>query len=776
MHVPHASGSGMAGQQGQTKTQGRLARWVAGADRDVRIAAIVAIAAATASYWQAEPLPLFVFVLLLPVCLWRWPGRVLLAVALFAGAWTSWDMQRHLDSRWPTARAGQTVTLSGRVAGIVDHDPYRARFVLARDTPPYRSRLSWYDAGENLLPGDCLTAAVKLDPPHGSANPGTFDYEAWLWRERIDATGYIREIGRCDRGPDASIDRWRALALQRMDTILDGSPMQGIIGALTLGARGDISDAQWDVLRATGTSHLVAISGLHIGLIAAWLYILTRWLALRLWPGGPVLTLAAGSALAAALAYALLAGLALPTQRALVMVAAGLFAVVAMRHVRASRVLAVAALAVLAWSPVSVITPGFWLSFGAVAWLLYLARWMRRRRVAGFLVLQLGLVAGTAPLTLGLFGQASLVAPLVNAVLIPVAAFLVPVLLLSVFLALSLPAVGAPLLQMIAAGMSAAWPGLEAVAHWPWATLHTGAPDAIALVLAMAAVALVLLPAGLPGRWLAPVLLLPALLGWRPAIDTIAPGGYRLNVLDVGQGLAIVVRTRAHTLIYDAGPAYRTGFNAGDAFVVPYLRHVGRTRVDRMLISHGDIDHVGGAQAVVQSLDVHERVGAGGSRRCLAGERWRWDGVRFALVYPAPGDLTVDSESNARSCVLRIQGPGGTTLLTGDIEAQTENMLVDRDAAALDADILVVAHHGSGSSSSAGFVSAVSPHAALISAGWHNRWGFPDPAVRARLESQAQQVVNTATAGAIAVHVPPRRNAIEIAAWRAQTPRVWRVP
>lgn len=765
----------MVEQRAKGTARAAAARLLGRVAWDVRAIAVVAVAACTASYLQARPLPLVVYLLLLPVCLWRWPGRMLVLTALLASVWTNWDIQQHLNSRWPAARSGETVTLSGRVAGLVDQDRYRARFVLARETPPYRTRLSWYDAADTLRPGDCVTAAAKLDAPHGSANPGTFDYEGWLWRERIDATGYIRRMGACDQSPRHSIDRWRALALERLEDMLEGSPMGGLIAALTLGARGDISDAQWDVLRATGTSHLVAISGLHIGLIAAWLYVLGRWLALRLWPRGPVLTLAAAAAVSGALVYALLAGLALPTQRALVMVGVALVAVVAMRRIAPSRVLALAAIAVLLWSPTAVIAPGFWLSFGAVAWLIYLSRWVRRRRFAGFVVLQLGLVAGLAPLTLGWFGQASLVAPLVNALLIPAAALVIPALLAVFLLALVWPGAGAPLLQAAAAGMNWVWPVLEAVAHWPWAAVQPGFPGVLALILAMIAVALALLPAGLPGRWLAPVLILPALLGWRPDADAIAPGGYRLSMLDVGQGLAIVVRTRDHTLIYDAGPAYRTGFDAGEAFVVPYMRHIGRTQVDRLIISHGDIDHAGGAQAVESALTVAQRIGAGG-RACRAGETWDWDGVRFAFLYPRAGDLNTEAASNARSCVLRIQGAGGVTLLPGDIEAATEAMLLARDPTALDADMLVVAHHGSASSSSAAFLAAVSPRVALISAGWQNRWGFPDARVVERLHEAGARVVDTATAGQITVRMPPRAQRIEVETWRERSPRIWHLP
>ena len=753
-----------------------IARALCSAERDPRWLALALIAAVGVAYLQAEPVPLWLIGALLLLCFGRWPGRGLLLVALCGAAWTSFGIQQQLASRWPVERTGETVTMTGHVAGIVAHEAYRTRFVLSRDTPPYRLRLSWYEHADDLLPGDCLTGAFKLDTPHGSANPGTFDYEAWLWRERIDATGYIRQAKRCETPPKTSIDRLRALAMHRIEPFLDGSSMKGIVAALTLGIRDAISDEQWSVLRATGTSHLVAISGLHIGLIAAWLYALVRWLLLWLWPRAPTTVLAGGVALVGAVVYALLAGFALPTQRALVMVAAGLLAVVMMRRIAISRILALAAIAVVLWAPVSVITPGFWLSFGAVAWLVYLARFTRRRRITGFIALQLGLVAGLAPLGAWFFGQASLVAPLVNALLIPSAVVFVPLLLIVTIAALIVPPVGGPLLAAIATALGWAWPALRAVADWPWATVQPVVPGAAALVLAILAIVLLAMPRGLPGRWLAPVFILPALMGWRPAVDSIAPGALRLTVLDVGQGLAVVVRTRTHTLVYDAGPAYRTGFNAGAAFVVPYLRHVGRSRVDTLMVSHSDLDHMGGAKAIVAGLDVRRRVGAGSAHPCRSGQRWHWDDVDFEVLYPRDTDINPAMANNARSCVLRIDARGTRVLLPGDIEAATEQRLVQRNPEELAADVLVVAHHGSASSSSKAFIDAVAPDVALVSAGWRNRWGFPDRAVVKRFEATGAKVVNTAVSGAIELNITADTPALDLTRWRERTPRIWHTP
>ena len=753
---------------------GVLARYA----RDPRLLALACIGATGGVYlWPTPIAPLLPLVGLL-FCLPRFPGRAVLVAALVAALWASLDVAHRLDARLPVERSGETATVVGRVSGLVSHEAFRSRFVLARDVAPYRVRLSWYDDPPALLPGDCVRATVKWETPHGSANPGTFDYEAWLWRERIDATGYVREAGDCDRAASMSLDRLRALALRRLDRILGDAPARGLIEALTLGARDAISDAHWTVLRATGTSHLVAISGLHIGLIAGVLFFLARWLALRVAPGWSAHRLAAAAAFVGAAGYAALAGLALPTQRALVMVAVALAVMALRRDVAPSRTLAFAAIAVLFWDPASVIAPGFWLSFGAVAWLLYIAAsGPRRGRWLAFGHIQLALIAGLTPLTLWFFEQASMVAPVVNALLIPLAVVVVPALLTLTALALAWPAAGGPLLTGAAWLLGAGWQGLAWVADWPLAAVHLTLPGVAALLLAIAGIALLLLPRGLPGRWAGAALLLPALIGWQPADQRIPQEAYRVTVLDVGQGLAVVVRTREHTLVFDAGPAYRTGFDTGEAIVVPYLRHVGRPRVDRLLISHADLDHRGGAAAIVRELEVVRWQGAGGDSPCVAGQQWRWNGVDFRVLYPTRAERAAAADTNGRSCVLRIASPGGRVLLTGDLDAAGEARLIARNAEALAGEVLVVGHHGSDSSSSSAFLEAVRPRFALISAGWRNRWGFPTEGVRERLSAVGAQRIGTATGGALRVAVPgSAERAIRVTRWRDQHPRLWQVP
>lgn len=740
---------------------------------DVRVIASCCVLATLSLYslpWLLSPLW---FVGPLAVCLRRFPGRALIACVLLVCAWASLVGQWQMADRLPASADGTTRWVSGIVSALPELGPFRTRFMIDSGQRPDHLRLSWYDDAPDLRPGDCLHVRAKLSAPHGSANPGGFDYEQWLWRKGIDATGYIKDSRPCDRSRRWTLAAWRGAALARIAPYVRDLPMRGIVEALTLGERGHISDSQWQTLRATGSTHLVAISGLHVGLVAGLLFLVVCWLVLRLPGVWPARLIATGFAIIGALTYAALAGWALPTQRAVIMVAAMLLAMAAERQMVLSRALAWAALAVIVWAPSSVLAPGFWLSFGAVAWLIVLSSrlggpfWLR---AAG---LQVGLVAALMPLTLWFFAQASLVAPLVNAVLIPLAGLVVPVVLITVVATLIWPALFGPGVAALCTLLAKGWPVLVWCATWPMASFHHGMFHIGVLICLLVGGVWLLSPLPWRLRWLGLVLLLPVCVG--PPIERIADGGYRLTVLDVGQGLASVVRTAHHTLVFDTGPAYRTGFDAGEMIVVPYLRYVGRRRIDRLLISHGDLDHAGGAAAIGQALAVTRRLGARSDNPCRAGQHWRWDGVDFAVLYPAPRDA-VAASSNARSCVLRIRGAGGSVLLTGDIEAPAESELVARYGRDLAADVLVVPHHGSNTSSSKSFLAAVRPRLALISAGWHNRWGFPRGPVIKRLHNVDSRVLNTATGGALRVSFPAGGQPWRVRRWRDERRRFWSLP
>lgn len=731
------------------------------------------VAGACVVYTLPELLPLAWFVPLLAVCLVRFPGRVWVVVLVATAAWTTWSAHRHMQQRLPAAQDASVRWVHGHVHGLPEAGAIRTRFAFVADAAPRRLRLSWYGDAPVLQAGDCYALKVKLSAPHGSANPGGFDYEGWLWREGIGATGYVKAARRCPGTQVSPIAAWRAEIVADIGAVLGQHPMRGIVEALTLGVTARISDAQWRVLRNTGTTHIVAISGWHIALVAGWFLFLARWLLLRLPWRLPVLAVSSLVALLGATGYALLAGLQLPTLRSVLMIGFALLALLLARRISFSRVLALAAIAVVVWHPMAVLSPGFWLSFGAVAWIIYLVQMQPRSKLALFVWLQLGIAIGLAPITLYIFNQASLVAPLVNAFVIPLAGIYVPLLLLCVVLTLAWPAVGGPCLRYCADMLGAFWPLLHAIADWPLAILTQPVAGLLAVCLALVGAVLLFMPRGLPGRWLGLVLVVPLLFGWRASGTQIPMRAYRLTVLDVGQGLAVVVRTRNHVLVYDAGPAYRTGFNAGSAIVVPYLRHMRIDRVDMLMISHADRDHMGGAAVIMQRMPVTRRVGAGSDTPCHAGQAWHWDGVDLRVLHPLVTQH--DLNDNNSSCVLRISAPGGVTLLTGDIEVAAEQALVERIPRAIDADIVVVPHHGSDSSSSLAFVRTSSPQYALVSSGWHNRWGFPEAVVTARYRAQGARVLNTATSGALRALVAPHQR-IQVRRWRVRHPRLWQIP
>lgn len=737
---------------------------------DIRAMALAFIAGIGTVLLLPELPPLWWFLPPLLICLWAWPGRVLVLTAIVGAAWCAWVSHQALEHRLPATRDGTVVTLKGTVDGLPEESYFRTKFQFVTDSALRRLRISWYDDPPELVPGDCWRLTVKLSAPHGSMNPGGFDYEAWLWRNRIGATGYVRAAQPC--ADDIwTVDRVRLYWSQRIRTALDGMEGAAIVRALTVGDTRGLTNQHWQTLRRTGTSHIISISGLHIGLIAALVFFVLRWLVPRL-PGGSrvsALTVAAFGSACAAAGYAALAGFDLPTQRSLVMTSVVLGAVLLRRRTSSSRLLALAALAVVVLDPFAVMAPGFWLSFGAVAWILFLvAARVGHSRWRVLLWLQPGLVLGLMPLTLYWFSEASLVAPLANALLIPASSVVVPAILVSAVLTLLLPTIGVPLLTAVTAVVGWGWSALEWLAQWDITYFGLAMPSLFALVCALAGIALLLMPRGVPARWLGIIGFLPLLL---PA-PTPQQGSFRLTVLDVGQGLSAVVRTADHTLLYDAGPRYRSGFNAGEAMVLPFLAARGIERLDKVVISHGDIDHSGGWPAVNNGIEVISALGWGTDRPCHVGQHWRWDGVTFRIVHPEVDEQWSD---NNASCVLSVTAPGGTALLTGDIERTAEYALLSRWPN-LTADILVVPHHGSDSSSSKRFVQAIDPDYAVIPAGWHNQWAFPDPVVKKRYRVVGARMLKTGRLGAIWFHVGPEKGVSQPHAWRRAVQRIWHVP
>ncbi len=739
---------------------------------------------------QLPELPSLAWALLLiPVVLlaWRVPRAWPLVFLIGGVVWVSFRAGLILSDRLAPELEGLDVTLSGIVVDIPRATDYGTRFEFvvtgaeingAAATAPMRVLLT--SALRDFTPraGEHWRLRARLKRPHGFQNPGGFDYEAHLFRSRIGATGYVRGEQlpqRIDAGAGRfAIDALRQRLGERIATALAGNEYAGLVVALANGNGSGISDAQWDVLRQTGTLHLVAISGLHISLIGGIAFFLGRFL----WalPGYTVLRLPAPhagaiAAMAAATVYAALAGFVIPTQRALIMLAVVMAAIGWRRRIAPSHILAAALLLVLLHDPLAVMAPGFWLSFAAVGVILYVAQgttsldlWRRW----GYL--QLAIAVGMLPLMLWLFQQVSLVAPLANLIAVPVFDLLaVPLTLAGVgLLGIGIDGLATLCFQAAAGLLQALWHLLQALAAIDVGQWMQHRPSGLALAAAVVGVAWLLAPRGWPARWIGAVWLLP-MLWLRPAGP--GPGEVWFTLLDVGQGLSAVARTERHVLVYDTGARFSARFDAGRAVVWPYLRARGVERIDRLIVSHGDNDHIGGAAGLMRALpvghvqsSVPERLGA---QRCIAGERWEWDGVEFAILNPP---AATDGRANDSSCVLLIRSRYGRVLLPGDIGKRAERRLL-ASAPDLAVDILIAPHHGSNSSSTEEFVAAVRPRYALFPVGYRNRYRHPHPSVVARYASMGARGYDSATSGAIELRV--RADGIALERYRERARRYW---
>jgi competence protein ComEC len=715
---------------------------------------------------------------------WRVPRARVVAVFVFGFAYACVRGELVRDARLPAALEGADVTLVGQVVDLPRTRPGSVRFDLRPERArhgdavvPLRGvvRLGVYGGAFEPRPGERVTVVARLKRPHGTQNPGGFDFERHAAERRIVATGYVRALVARERAPAFAIDTARGRISAWIARTVDAPGLAALLRALAVGDQGALAEAQWAVLRATGIAHLIAISGFHVGLVAGFGALLVRGayrVVPRLGLRRPRRQLEAAAALAAALAYGALAGLSLPVVRTLVMIAVILAAVIARRVLAPGAGLALALLAVLLFDPLAVLGAGFWLSFVGVAWLVYClgGRLGPARLVHEFGRAQVAMAFGLLPLTVFFFQQSSVVGPLANLVAVPVVSLVVvPSLLAATALAgLGLAGAGAALLGASAWVMGALWRLLEQLATWPGAELYLPEPTTPALAAALVGAAVLLAPRALPGRAAGLVLLLPLLV---PRVDRPAPGTFALHVLDVGQGLAVLVRTREHALLYDAGAALPGGFDLGQAAVVPALRALDVRRLDRLVVSHGDMDHAGGVGAVARAYAPRTLSSARRfPERCAAGARWTWDGVTFEFLHPPAGFPDVDNDS---SCVLRVEGAFGAALLPGDVSAVIEQRLVHADAR-LAADVLVVPHHGSRSSSSDAFLDAVGPAVALVSAGHRNRFGHPAPDVVARYVRRGVALHGTAERGMLTVHVGERGPTVR--GYRQERSRWWREP
>ena len=716
---------------------------------------------------QLASLPSLAWALLLvpALLLSLWHPRWLLFAFFIAGfAWVTWRADLILQDHLPPALEGRDIVVEGHIADLPQPTDYGSRFAFdvvrahVNEAPvkvPARIRLS-ADSNVIVRAGEAWRFTVRLKRPHGLQNPGGVDYEAYLFRNRLRATGYVRSNPSPVQLGEASalygIHRVRGQLGDRMRTTLGDNAYAGLLVALVNGDGSGVTDVQWEILRRTGTLHLVAISGLHISLIAGVFF----WLMRHAWSLSsvaarrfPAQFAGAFGGLLAAAAYAGLAGFVIPTQRALIMLAVAMGAVLLRRRAKPSQLLAVALLLVLLFDPFAVMAPGFWLSYAAVAVIIYVvydagATWALWRKLG---YLQFAIAIGMVPLTLWLFQRVSLIAPFANLVAVPTFDLLVvPLTLLGALgVGLGWESVAAFLFRAAGILLDVLWQLLERLGSLDYAQWVQHRPPGWAIVCGVIGIAILLAPRGWPGRAIGVVWLLP-LFALRPPVPQA--GEVWFTLLDVGQGLAAVVRTQNHVLVFDSGARWSARSDAGRAVVVPYLRAAGIARVDTLLISHGDNDHAGGTASIVAEVPVADVVSGAlqvAGEACRAGIQWRWDEVDFTVLNP----VGAPDRGNDTSCVLRVHSRYGSILLPADIEKAGEQSLLRRMHDQLRATILVAPHHGSRTSSSAEFIDAVQPGYVVFPVGYRNRYRHPHAAVRERYRERGVRQFDSANSGAI---------------------------
>lgn len=715
---------------------------------------------------------------------------------VWASAFASYYLSEELPSEWEQ----RDITVIGTVADLPNFFEQGARFQFeveqilpdkgAPPTIPHHLALSWYSTNpeitqeQSIRPGQRWRFTLRLKRPHGNANPYGFDYEQWLLEQGIRATGSVQDRPKAMDNlllqefvwtlPHV-IERSRAHLRSKINAALQGKTYAGVIVALVIGDQREISQADWQVFNRTGIGHLVSISGLHITMVAGLFAALVNYLWRRsffigrdlvLWLPAQKAAAVAGALMA--LIYVALAGFGVPSQRTLYMLTVVAVAMWSGRLTGVSHVLCLALGVTCLIDPWAVLSPGFWLSFAAVAMILWVSvgrgesppatGWrehlQRQLAVAGRT--QYAVTVGLVPLTLLLFGQVSIISPIANAVAIPLISLVVtPLALLGSVLPTPLSDLVLRLAHECVVWLALALTNLSQLSVAVW---NTPTPSFASFAAAMIGTLWMLAPRGIPMRWLGLVFWLPMLTQTPLPVKV---GEMRITAFDVGQGMALLVETSHHRLLYDTGPMYSPESDGGNRVIAPYLRARGIHHLDEVMISHNDADHSGGALSIFSQIEIDRTrtslapespivLAATAHQSCLAGQSWEWDGVQFQVLHPSPSVYESKKwKPNARSCTVKITNGPHSILLAGDIEAVQEDELVNSIPDQLKADVLLAPHHGSGTSSTEPFLRAVQPSIALFQVGYLNRYHHPKAEVYARYGEFGINRLRTDQTGAI---------------------------
>lgn len=688
--------------------------------------------------------------------------------------WTFFHAGMILDKKLDKQTEGETVIITGQVVSLPKIMDFGVRFEFQIDTmirqdglrleSPGKVWLSWYQKNVSIQAGEYWRLYIKPKRPYGFSNPGSFDYEAWLFQHHIRATGFVinREQNELLHSASSfSINHYRHLLRDLINKTQLTNFEKNLLSALSLGDRSRISAEQWQVLRKTGTSHLLAISGLHIGLVAGLFFIVGRWI----WALTCVLPLqmaaqrfAVLAGLTGAFIYAALAGFSIPTQRALVMLSVWMVALFFNRKHASSEIIAISLLAVLIIDPLAAMDVGFYLSFIAISLITYGMSCRVQTNGSGWRNIwwkwgrvQYLVAIGLLPVLILWFQQYPLLGVFSNIIAVPyISLMVVPLVLLGIILLILVFPLGEWVLQFTGQLLRFLWLFLEYLSHLEFNIWQSASLSPLTFMASMIGVLLLLMPKGIPSRWVGLFWLVPLLLPQSKSPET---GGFWLAQLDVGQGLATVIQTQNHSMIYDTGDKFSERFNAADAVIIPFLKSQNIYHPDLLIISHGDRDHIGGSEALlgaypkmrvltsIKDKDFHVNV-----NNCIKGQRWQWDGVTFEMLSPTHSENYLGNNS---SCVLKISNGQNAVLLTGDIERPAESRLVREIPSKLSVNLLIAPHHGSKTSSSPAFINAVSPEVVIFSMGYKNRFGFPKQDIISRYELREITMLNTARDGAL---------------------------
>jgi competence protein ComEC len=754
-----------------------------------------------------------------------------LALRFLAGSvagfvWAAGFAYFHLAEELPRELEGKDIVIVGMVDSLpnVFERGMRFNFSVERAEDegkrsvavPSRLALSWYsgyeagdrDAMEMVRPGERWQLTVRLRRPHGNANLHGFDYEAWLLEQKLRATGYVRSdansalknirLASFIPGPKNFIESFRYGLREKIFAALPGKEYAGIVVALVVGDQRGIVQSDWQLFNRAGIGHLVSISGLHItmiaGLFAAMVFALWRrsfFTGLQLPLLLPAQKAAALSGALAALVYVALAGFGIPAQRTLYMLTVVAIALWYGRIAQVSSVLCLALGLVVLRDPWAVLWPGFWLSFSAVAIILFVStgraallsatrtggtrKWLANTGTAARL--QLAITIGLVPLTMLLFGQSSLVSPIANAIAIPLVSFVVtPLCLAGSFL----PEIVADDVLGLSHGLIE-WLAsfLNVLTDASFAVWAAPLPQWWMFGCALAGTAWMLAPRGWPVRWLGALAWVPLLLN-----APIHPekGEMWATAFDIGQGTAVLIETENHRMLYDTGPVYTPDTDGGNRAIVPYLKARGLFSLDVLMISHNDNDHSGGALSIFDEIGVGKTFSsldfdtavvqrAPGHSRCQAGQTWTWDTVRFEVLYPDPENYARENgKPNTRSCTLKVTAGNFALLLPGDIEAAQERQLIRADSSKLASSVLLAPHHGSGTSSTMPFLAAVAPEMAVFQVGYRNRYRHPKQEIYERYGELGIKRFRNDESGAIFLKFGQD---IKVSEYRKDHPRYW---